>query len=696
MCDLLGLPNAQKLIDDYKKSKSRVGDKRSSDTMVNDTSDIKKRKLSPSISTSTASSSKGESPKGESSKIQEHSKAVNGESSKVAKEGESNEFLSALRDMFPDADGLFLISESQHLKDWEECSRFINTVMISGLYPKKGGDDSWKQPLPDSDDDIAEITDTSVYRSILNVSDGDTDEDTPVEIKRKKPKASNTLSKTNVPEEEVIEISSDSTEPYEVPPVNTNSINTNVNKVVLGEVVNEDTRMSLSLPESTSSDTTIDWDKQMADELDFLLNDGELTAINAPLVKEVKKIIVREPQPTVATVINGDAETGLVTSTSELNRTKDMERDLLELLAIPSTSNSAPPAKKIKDPLIEAEKIVEQGKKILEVANLLAKKDKSPSAKAIGTYDNPNRSLLKKLKVRTDLMEIEPAALEAIVPDIDDRKTKTPVVENPDSSNASIPARIKTPPPGPSGLQRQVTQEATIVFNDEEAMETANVAGNNAAANAQEENPSEEDKKMKWVDEQTANLIRIFPNSDPTFLKAECMKMDCSDNALNEFVFSKLENNDMPTRAEYEKRIEMEELQNRYTNNFVIEDFLKAIPDPWAYFSDTKRNAVKYKQHSFAYLKSEFKKHYVKDIQEALKNNRDNLYLAYQHIKKNVSRQRTVKRSEFECSGSRPTTIDIQFLQEVSSYFNFFYYVTFCKHPKGRPHTTLLFNIYRA
>lgn len=178
--------------------------------------------------------------------------------------------------------------------------------------------------------------------------------------------------------------------------------------------------------------------------------------------------------------------------------------------------------------------------------------------------------------------------------------------------------------------------------------------------------PPRLDPKEQRLQEQIADLVRIFPHTDPSYLRSECIRMRGCPKSINAFVFTKIEKNDMPTREDYEKRKEVEALQSRYTKNFSIEDFLKAIPDPWSHFLGEKRSGSTYQSHSSCYLKAAFRRHHAKTISQALASNNYNLYKTYTLLKKDLKKQRVTERSEYECYHNLPTTVDIQFLQEVS------------------------------
>ncbi|KAK6633276.1 hypothetical protein RUM44_003877 [Polyplax serrata] len=493
MCNELQIPFALELIEDYKKNRNNNlnnGEKRT----ANDTdsaSENKKRKTNA-----------------------------------------SENYLNQLQEMFPEADHLFLITECQNLKNSEDFSRFVNTVMISGVYPKKGtayiGNDMSLPPprnVNSSRDDsmVLEVTENETvgntgfgtnWRTHTDSTDTDDslNDSSPLQDKEFLGEAS--ISVVNI---------DDSIQPNDVPEARP------FNQNVLGNTV---------------------------DEYPALLQDISLVIDSIPSEQQG----TYQP-PNVAIQNLNDSDNSIAEVLEESRRLSHDQNSFQDEFP-PGPSNygnikqeSSPKRWNDYEP------------KSIDVHNHTSSKD-------------------------DDFIYLEPEDLVEIMFD------KTDEVE-------------------------------------------------------------------KWVDEQTANLIRIFPNTDPSFLREQVTKMNMCLDTMNVFVIEKLERNDMPTRAEYEKKKEIEELQNRYTKNFSIEDFLKVLPDPWKHFTSGKRNCDKYKRHSLCYLKTTFKRHYVRDIINTLNKNKNNLYVSYKALKKDETKMRG-RRSDFHCNCNRPTTIDIQFLQEVA------------------------------
>ena len=244
--------------------------------------------------------------------------------------------------------------------------------------------------------------------------------------------------------------------------------------------------------------------------------------------------------------------------------------------------------------------------------------------------------------------------------------------------------------PVPSTSSCQFSSNAIEIMEIDSNDESKTLSDSNNEENSGNDVPEVEDLDdvtkitEESLNEQLANLVKIFPKTDPSYLRQKILKLNNSPEEINAFVISKLERNDMPTREDYEKKLEMEDLQNRYTKNFSISHFLKVVPDPWTYFKSSNRNCAKYKAHSLCYLKTFFKNHYVRDLIHAFHENNFNLYLSCKSLIKNKGRLRKARRSNIECVSTRPTTIDIQFLQEVSSSLNFthththYYYYYLC------------------
>lgn len=112
------------------------------------------------------------------------------------------------------------------------------------------------------------------------------------------------------------------------------------------------------------------------------------------------------------------------------------------------------------------------------------------------------------------------------------------------------------------------------------------------------------------VDDVYENLLGIFPDADPHYLREFAENNVAKPNAIKEFVELKLESRDYPTKEQYRARLKITEQQRQYTTGFNVQQFLTIIPDPRTHFMDPKRKC----EHStvaFEFLKSHFNKNKV-------------------------------------------------------------------------------------
>ncbi|KAL7303319.1 hypothetical protein TKK_0004509 [Trichogramma kaykai] len=94
------------------------------------------------------------------------------------------------------------------------------------------------------------------------------------------------------------------------------------------------------------------------------------------------------------------------------------------------------------------------------------------------------------------------------------------------------------------------------------------------------------------IDEQYDYLLGIFPDADPTYLRHFVETNNNKEHAVQEFVQSKLETRDYPTKEQYLAKIKITEQQKQYTTDFKVEKFLEVIPDPISYFENPSRKCT--------------------------------------------------------------------------------------------------------
>lgn len=109
------------------------------------------------------------------------------------------------------------------------------------------------------------------------------------------------------------------------------------------------------------------------------------------------------------------------------------------------------------------------------------------------------------------------------------------------------------------------------------------------------------------MNEQYADLLMIFPEADPVYLRKVAEEIYSDPERIKQFVQSKLENPDYPTRSQYLAKKKITQQQEQYTTDFQVKQFLEIFPDPFAYFEDDKRKC-EFNPHAVDFLKYYFSK----------------------------------------------------------------------------------------
>ncbi|KAI4502346.1 hypothetical protein M0802_002258 [Mischocyttarus mexicanus] len=121
---------------------------------------------------------------------------------------------------------------------------------------------------------------------------------------------------------------------------------------------------------------------------------------------------------------------------------------------------------------------------------------------------------------------------------------------------------------------------------------------------------SESPEEMCDVNEQYGNMLGIFPNADPNYLRDVVENLYDKPEELKLFVQSKLETRDYPTREQYLAKRKITEQQKQYTTDFKVDKFLEIFSDPFTHFEDSNRKcsynpiALKFLGHYYNRLKT--------------------------------------------------------------------------------------------
>ncbi|XP_018392487.1 PREDICTED: uncharacterized protein LOC108771644 [Cyphomyrmex costatus] len=172
--------------------------------------------------------------------------------------------------------------------------------------------------------------------------------------------------------------------------------------------------------------------------------------------------------------------------------------------------------------------------------------------------------------------------------------------------------------------------------------------------------PQATTSKSYDMNEQYADLLMIFPEADPVYLRKIAEEIYNNPEQIKEFVQSKLENPDYPTRTQYLAKKKITQQQKQYTTDFQVKQFLEIFPDPFAYFEDDKRKC-EFNPHAVDFLKYYFSKLRVNTLVKSYSQYMNNLSLtakALEVLNPDMKTKRYCNKMTL--------TEDIPFLQECA------------------------------
>ncbi|XP_071633818.1 uncharacterized protein [Temnothorax longispinosus] len=172
--------------------------------------------------------------------------------------------------------------------------------------------------------------------------------------------------------------------------------------------------------------------------------------------------------------------------------------------------------------------------------------------------------------------------------------------------------------------------------------------------------PTEEPEISYDMNEQYADLLTIFPDADPVYLRKIVEELQGNHERIKEFVQSNIEHPDYPTKTQYLAKKKITEQQKQYTTDFKVQQFLEIFPDPFSYFENDKRNC-QFNPHAIDFLKYHFSKLRVKTLQKAYSKYTNNLSLTAKALEA-LSPDMKTKRQ----SNKMVQTENIPFLQECA------------------------------
>ncbi|XP_046817142.1 uncharacterized protein LOC124423464 isoform X1 [Vespa crabro] len=172
------------------------------------------------------------------------------------------------------------------------------------------------------------------------------------------------------------------------------------------------------------------------------------------------------------------------------------------------------------------------------------------------------------------------------------------------------------------------------------------------------------------ANEQYENMLGIFPDADPVYLKDIVKNMYNKPEELKAFVQSKLETHDYPTREQYLAKRKITEQQKQYTTDFRIDKFLEIYPCPFTHFEDPKR------QCSFNSIAFEFLKYYYNKLKTCTillvyGQNKHNLTLTASTLDKVKPEMKTKRKSLYLPPKDIPLLQELTFIQHRSEILTY-------------------------
>ena len=181
---------------------------------------------------------------------------------------------------------------------------------------------------------------------------------------------------------------------------------------------------------------------------------------------------------------------------------------------------------------------------------------------------------------------------------------------------------------------------------------------------------TEEDK----VNKRLLTLENLFPKICPEFLYLRAKEFGDDSKKMNQWIEDTIESkstNEFPSRADYEKKKENAELQEKYSAQVTVQEILDMYEDAEAYFMNPNRTASDlYKRHSLNQLKKDFRKVTSRTIDKIFKEHKGLLVPCSHALKKfylETTNGRGIRKTPRPPSDWQvgPIRIDINFLKEL-------------------------------
>ncbi|RZC39657.1 E3 ubiquitin-protein ligase RNF216-like, partial [Asbolus verrucosus] len=178
-----------------------------------------------------------------------------------------------------------------------------------------------------------------------------------------------------------------------------------------------------------------------------------------------------------------------------------------------------------------------------------------------------------------------------------------------------------------------------------------------------------------FPENQLEILTEFLPDADPDYLKMMYDRFEGKPDLVTRFINEVMEGKDCPTKKEYQRRQQLSAQQKQYTTEFTVENFIKLIPDPHAFFSDSSRT-VKMDDlschYALVFLCNTFHKLPIRVVESTFKKNSCKLYKTFKELQTRLKRSFMLKKRARKPIEMPNTIQNIPLLQEIA----------YCAHEK--------------
>ncbi|CAH1372306.1 unnamed protein product, partial [Tenebrio molitor] len=174
-----------------------------------------------------------------------------------------------------------------------------------------------------------------------------------------------------------------------------------------------------------------------------------------------------------------------------------------------------------------------------------------------------------------------------------------------------------------------------------------------------------------FPENQLEILKEFLPDADPDYLAMMCDRCEGKPEMVKAFINKAMEERNYPTMKDYLRRQQISAQQKQYTTDFTVENFIKVIPDPDAFFSDPSRNLkldAASSHYALVFLRNTFNRLPLRVIQSVFTKNSSQFSKTVEELKSLVAQKKFLMKSYRRPIPMPKNIHHIPLLQEIAYY----------------------------